>query len=116
MKERYEFLFMLLIACFVGSSFWPLVCGWVDISTLAGWRELIGGFISLAAVFAAFGLVGAITLSVFELLCLGCRGLSSAGFGLRDLIGYGRRLVLSVLSMALYVGWIVVKRRSASQV
>ena len=57
MHERYEILVMLLVAGFFSSSFWPVVCGWVDLMTLAGWLTLLAGFGELMIACAVLGLV-----------------------------------------------------------
>lgn len=57
MHERDEILVMLLVAGFFGSSFWPVLCGWVDLMTLDGWLTLFSSYGTMVMTFAVLGLV-----------------------------------------------------------
>ena len=57
MHERNEILVMLLVAGFFGSSFWPVLYGWVDLMTLEGWLTLLSGYGNLMIACVTLGLV-----------------------------------------------------------
>lgn len=44
MTDRGHIIIILVVACFAGTSFWPVVMGWVDVSTFAGWVERVESF------------------------------------------------------------------------
>ena len=58
MNERDSIALMLILAGFVGASFWPVLCGWVDLGTLAGWTELVATYGLCILTVLAFSVVG----------------------------------------------------------
>ena len=44
MTDRDHIIIILVVACFAGTSLWPVVMGWVDVGTFAGWVELVESF------------------------------------------------------------------------
>ena len=57
MHERDEILVMLLVAGFFGSSFWPVLCGWVDLMTLDGWLTLFSSYGTMVVACTVLGLI-----------------------------------------------------------
>jgi hypothetical protein len=105
MHERDEILVMLLTSGFFGTSFWPVVCGRVDIGTLAGWVELCANFGTALIVGGLLGLLAAIgyVLAGFPLWCVrATRAGAVLGLGVRARSSLGRfglggwRIVLHV--------------------
>jgi hypothetical protein len=68
MTERDQIFIILVVACFAGTSFWPVVMGWVDLGSFDGWLELVANFGSCALtvlVFSVGGIAGYFLLDLF---------------------------------------------------
>ena len=80
MIERDQIFLILVVACFAGTSFWPVVMGWVDLGSFDGWLELVANFGSCALTVMVFSIGGI------------------AGYFLLDFVGWGFRVLVNVHS------------------
>ena len=105
MHERNEFLVMLLAAGFFSSSFWPVVCGWVDLTSLDGWLVLFADFGTMVIGCTVFGLMilaGNLIASLATFLYRACNDSSSKE---RELSMRCIRLTARMFYLALKQGW-----------
>lgn len=78
MTDRDHIIIILVVACFAGTSFWPVVMGWVDVGTFAGWVELMESFGTCVLTMMVFSIGGI------------------AGFFLLDCVSWCFRAVVTV--------------------
>lgn len=109
MNDR-DYMFVLLVTTlFTGTSFWPVVMGWVDLATLDGWIQLVSTFGILVLVVIVFTLGGAFgyaTACVSRWLGQALlRSRSDERAQLRSQLSGTLRLLYTVLSQAWKLVW-----------